>query len=139
MPFKLPYIYTERVFALATPPFHPNYGYEALSNRMKTPPYLSTTSDIFHVRANTTTTRLILASDGLMDIVARTRKSQSITEALKSWNNGRSATFEKGTNLATDLLFDLLDGQKEDGYFPKFFMPMPGRRVDDTTTLVLDV
>ena len=30
MPFKLPPIYTERVLALATPPFHKNYKIDEL-------------------------------------------------------------------------------------------------------------
>jgi hypothetical protein len=42
MPFKLPApMYAERVFALATPPFHKNYKIGELITRNRTPPCLS--------------------------------------------------------------------------------------------------
>ncbi|KAG7098651.1 hypothetical protein E1B28_000567 [Marasmius oreades] len=140
MVFKLPYVYTERVFALAEPPFHPNYRFWDLANRLKTPPYLSTTADVVHIRPSFTNARLILSSDGLTDIFSRTHKAEHITEAISLWlNKGkeeRAGWDEHGRNAAVELLFHALDGTKEDAIFSQFFV-RSGRRVDDTTVLVL--
>ncbi|THH29228.1 hypothetical protein EUX98_g4974 [Antrodiella citrinella] len=68
MVFKLPYVYTERVFALATPPFHRNYHFQTLATRSLTPPYLTTTADIRDLRVSTPDPILVLASDGLVNL-----------------------------------------------------------------------
>ena len=44
--FKLPPIYTERVFALATPPFHENYKVSQPLAKNLTPPYLSNRAEV---------------------------------------------------------------------------------------------
>ena len=71
IPFKLAPIYTERVLALATPPFHENYKIGELITRNRTPPYLSNRAEIKHVDLATVdsnpTPILILCSDGLYD------------------------------------------------------------------------
>jgi len=49
MPFKLPHIYTERVLALATPPFYGNYKIDELIARNSTPLCLSNRAEVKHV------------------------------------------------------------------------------------------
>ena len=69
MPFKLPPIYTERVLALATPPFHENYKIGELITRNRTPPYLSNRAEVKYIDLATMDSNsmpiLILCSDGL--------------------------------------------------------------------------
>ena len=70
--FKLPPIYTERVLALATPPFHENYKIGELITRNRKPPYLSNPAEVKHVDIAATNPNpmpiLILCSDGLCDL-----------------------------------------------------------------------
>ncbi|KAF5348008.1 hypothetical protein D9758_010016 [Tetrapyrgos nigripes] len=130
MPFKLPAIYTQRVFALATPPFHENYRFHEIIDRNRTPPYLSTAADIIHLRPSASTTKpiLILASDGLADLYAKTGKGD-ITKALSSWLT--KYTVKDETNAAVDLLFDVFGGFQEN-------VRSKGR-VDDITIVFLSL
>ncbi|THU82130.1 hypothetical protein K435DRAFT_872634 [Dendrothele bispora CBS 962.96] len=136
MPFKLSSIYTERVFALATPPFHENYRFQDLISRNMTPPYLSTTADIVHHRPSTANPVLVLASDGLIDLFSKTKKTSDITQALSSWPITTDGQNTLNLDRNIDILFDALDGFTKNGLFSEL---VPGESsvgsIDDTTVI----
>lgn len=137
--FKLPAIYTERVLALATPPFHENYRINELLARNLTPPYLSNEAEVKHVDLSslnpTATPVLIMCSDGLIDLYSRRSRVKNITEAIRPWLI--SSTHQKSDNLAFDLLWDALGGDDGVEESSTIIRGMSRRRVDDTTVVVL--
>ena len=142
MPFKLPPIYTERVLALATPPFHESYIIGELITRNRTPPYLSNRAEIKHVDLATVdsnpTPILILCSDGLCDLYKRRSPSSSLRKDVQLWLTTTSL-IECRSNLASELLWDALDGDGGVQAATKIARGMPGRRIDDTTVVVIQL
>ena len=139
MPFKLPPIYTERVLALATPPFHENYKISKLITRNRTPPYLSNQAEVKHVDIATTnpnpTPILILCFEGLCDLYKRRSPTNSLPKDVHLWLTTTSL-IECRSNLASELLWDALDGDGRIQAATKTVRGMPGRRIDDTTVVV---
>ncbi|KAG7451662.1 uncharacterized protein BT62DRAFT_440811 [Guyanagaster necrorhizus] len=110
MPFELPDIYTQRVLALATPPFHPNYTLDRFMARNLTPPYLSNQVDIVHVSLDQPSVRIL-------SIINCARKGSG--------------------NLALDLLWNTLGGDGEVNLDSLMARAQFGQRVDDTTIVIL--
>jgi pyruvate dehydrogenase phosphatase len=141
MPFKLPPIYTERVLALATPPFHKNYNVSNLLARNLTPPYVSNRAEVEHVDlaslGPSAMPVLILCSDGLVDLYSRRSKMEDIAQAVQSWIT--ASTCEGRDNLAADLLWDALGGNGGIEASSKIIRGMSNKRVDDTTVMVLQL
>lgn len=136
--FKLPAIYTERVLALATPPFHKNYRVSALLARNLTPPYLSNWAEVEHVDlaslGPSAMPVLILCSDGLVDLYSKT---EDIAQAVQSWIT--TLNCEGSDNLALDLLWDALSRDRGIEATSGIIRGTGGGRVDDTTVIVLQL
>jgi pyruvate dehydrogenase phosphatase len=141
MPFKLPAIYTERVLALATPPFHKNYNVSDLLARNLTPPYVSNRAEVDHIDlaslSPSATPVLILCSDGLVNLYSRRSQVEDIAQAVQSWIT--TLTCEGSDNLALDLLWDALGGDGGIEVSSKIVQGMSNKRVDDTTVIVLQL
>ena len=141
MPFKLPRIYTERVLALATPPLHKNYKIGELLTRNSTPPYLSNRAEVKHVDLATLDTIsmpiLILCSDGLCGLYKRRSPISSLPKDVQLWLT--NSHIEHKSNLALELLWDALDGGGGVQAATKIVRGMPGRRIDDTTVVVIQL
>jgi pyruvate dehydrogenase phosphatase len=144
MSFKLPPIYTERVLALATPPFHEHYNIGELTSRNSTPPYLSNRAEVKHVDLATVGPNsmplLILCSDGLCDLYKRRSPISNLPKDVQLWLT-TSSPIECRGNLAFELLWDALkgDGGVQTATAIKIVRGMPGRRIDDTTVVVIQV
>ncbi|PBK66267.1 protein serine/threonine phosphatase 2C [Armillaria solidipes] len=136
MPFKLPALYTQRVLALATPPFHPNYQFNALIARNLTPPYLSNQADVVHVSLDQPTV-LILATDGLIGLYSKSTKVKTTVDAAPLWLATINCARKGSSNLALDLLWNALGGDGEANLYSSMVRQQFGRRVDDTTIIVL--
>ena len=140
MPFKLPPIYTEHVHALATPPFHENYKIGKLITRNRTPPYLSSRAEVKHVNLVTMNPNsmpmLILCSDGLCDLYKRRPPTSSLPKDVQLWL-ATAFPVECRSNLASELLWEALDGDSGRQAATKIVRGMPGRRIDDTTVVVV--
>ncbi|KAF8912072.1 hypothetical protein CPB84DRAFT_1742705 [Gymnopilus junonius] len=112
----LPPIYSERVFALATPGFHKNYKVAELLARNLTPPYLSNRAEVKRINLTlldpepNTSPMLILCSDGLCDLYSRRLKTGDdvIVQPVQQWLT--KLDHEVDVNLALDLLWDALSG-----------------------------
>ncbi|KAF8907859.1 phosphatase 2C-like domain-containing protein [Gymnopilus junonius] len=139
--FKLPPIYTERILALSTPPFHENYNIGALLSRNITPPYLSNISEVEHVDLSSlssdTTPMLILCSDGLSDLYSRRSHRSDISRDIEMWLT--KSTPLGIDNLALSLLWDALGGNEGLEMASRLIKGIPGKRVDDTTVVVLQL
>jgi serine/threonine protein phosphatase PrpC len=77
---------------------------------------------------------LVLCSDGLVDLYSRYSKVEDIAQAVQLWIT--ALTFERD-NLALDLLWDALGGDKGVEVSSKIVRGMSKGRVDDTTVVVL--
>ena len=142
MSFKLPPIYTERVLALATPPLHENYKISELITRNRTPLYLSNQVEVKHVNIATMipnpTPILILCSDRLCDLYKRQSPISSLPQDVQLWLTTTSP-IECRSNLASELLWDALDGDGGIQAATKTVRGMPGRRIDDNTVVVIQL
>lgn len=80
---------------------------------------------------------LILCSDGLSDLYSRRSQRCDIARNIEMWLTNLTP-HDRG-NLALNLLWDALGGNEELDTASKIIRGMPGRRVDDTTALVLQL
>ena len=142
MPFKLPPIYTERVLALAAPPFCEHYNISELISRNSTPPYLSNQAEVRHVDLATvgpdSMPILILCSDGLRGLYKKRSPISNLPKDVQLWLT-TSSPIECKSNLALELLWDALDGDGGVQTATKIVRGMPGRRIDDTTVVVIQL
>ncbi|KAK0469233.1 protein serine threonine phosphatase 2C [Desarmillaria tabescens] len=137
MPFKLPVIYARRVLALATPPFHPNYKIDALMARNLTPPYLSNQADVVHVSVDQPSV-LILSTDGLINLYSRSSQVKNTADAAPLWFAAINRARQDSSNLALDLLWNVLGGDGEANLYSLMMQQQfNSRRVDDTTIIIL--
>ncbi|KAJ7172106.1 phosphatase 2C-like domain-containing protein [Mycena filopes] len=143
--FKLPAAYTERVAPLSLPPIHPNYDLKGLAARNITPPYLSNTADVTHTAVPLTVGAehasdfspqrlLILASDGLVNILSRSKGIRELPEAAAVW--GASAVSGDWENMAVNVLWEALLGANGKSLYEDMVQKQSGRRVDDITIIV---
>ena len=81
---------------------------------------------------------LVLCSDGLVGLYSRCSKVEDIAQAVQSWIT--MLTREGSDNLALDILWDALGGDKGVEVSSKIVRGMSSnKRVDDTTAVVLQL
>lgn len=139
--FKLPMIYTTRVFLRSKPGFRFSSKIADFLPRNLSPPYLSAQSDVQHVHVpslGASEVFLVLASDGLVDLSGDTYGYDHRDPALggKKWVEvlGRSER-ERAGNAALYLLRDAMGGPDEDAVSSLITVESEGRAMDDTTIL----
>ncbi|KAJ3982830.1 protein serine threonine phosphatase 2C [Lentinula detonsa] len=123
--FKLPSIYTKRVFALTVPGMNrPGHHAQMIQDCNLTPPYVSGMPDVNYVKLDGTKACLILCSDGLLDLYGGQdwqEKHVDIAELCKMWvelvgeridyrSSIPSQSSEPSENLALFLLSQGLRG-----------------------------
>ncbi|KAJ7497162.1 protein serine threonine phosphatase 2C [Mycena latifolia] len=137
--FKLPTIYTTRVFMNAKPGFQFSSKIADFLGRNLTPPYLSAQCDVQHVHVPAlggTEAFLVLASDGLVDLSGDTYGYDHREPSIggKKWVEvlGRR---ERSENAALYLLRDAM-GQEADAVSSLLTVEdFAGRWMDDTTVV----
>lgn len=138
--FKLPAIYTERVFLNSHPSFVIPEKIRGFIGRNITPPYMSGVPDIQHVNLKSlglSEAFLIMCTDGLMDLDEHHRlRLHDILS--KRWVNIVGEHYrEQGTNLALWLLREALGGSDSEKVSRMITVEMAFRWMDDTTVLVI--
>jgi len=132
--FKLPAVYTERVFLNA------NLGVPAdvrsFISRNITPPYISGVPEVQHVElVQGTSSFLLMCSDGLMDLYEDQRLE--LNEILsKKWVEKVGKGYSKESNLALSVLREALGGEDEEKVSRMITVEMSFKWMDDTTILV---
>ncbi|KAJ3504247.1 hypothetical protein NLJ89_g8036 [Agrocybe chaxingu] len=110
--FKLPAIYTSRVFLNSHPGFVIPEKVRIFTRRNLTPPYMSGVPDIKHVHLpslNSDAAFLIMCTDGMMDLDEENRlKLEQVLS--KRWVNYVGSNFDQKKNLALGLLREALGG-----------------------------
>ena len=144
LPFKLPSVYTTKVFLKANPPyslFIPPTTFESFN---QTPPYVSNTPDVRHVALNSSQGEdrfLILCSDGLADLLSgESAWVQSVGAKLDEMEGRCTAapsSDEIRNNLALHLLRRAIGGDDLAAASRTLTVEMPGRWMDDTSISVL--
>ncbi|KAJ7113824.1 protein serine threonine phosphatase 2C [Mycena epipterygia] len=139
--FKLPMIYTTRIFLRSKPGFRFSSKIADFLPRNISPPYLSAQSDVQHVHVpslDASEVFLMLASDGLVDLSGDTYGYDHRDPAIggRKWVEvlGRSER-ESAENAALYLLRDAMGGQDEDAVSSLITVESEGRAMDDTTIL----
>lgn len=135
--FKLPKIYTYKVFLSSRPPFATAQKVHDFISRSQTPPYMNAIPDIRHVDLTTydlDNTFLILCSDGLTDL---SEDRLCLEEKLaQHWVNIVSRKYSHDGNLALALLRDAVGGDDIRKISRHITVEMTSRWMDDTTILV---
>jgi len=137
--FKLPTVYTARVFMNAKPVFQFSSKIADFLDRKLTPPYISAESDIQHVHVpslGTAEAFLVLPSDGLVDLSGDTYGYDHRDPAIggKKWVEVLGHKERTGINSALFLLRDAM-GQDEDAVSSMLTVDSEQRWMDDTTIL----
>jgi len=137
--FKLPAIYTTRVFLNARPGFQISSKIADFLGRNITPPYLSAQSDVRHVHVpslGASEAVLVLASDGLVDLTGDTYGMDHREPLLggKKWVDVLSREDRTG-NAALYLLRDAM-GWEADAVSSLLTVDSQERWMDDTTVVV---
>ena len=135
--FKLPSVYTHRVFLNSEPTFPSPDRVRSFIYRNISPPYVSGVPDVRHVdlvALNASEAFLIMGSDGLIDLYDDDRLNVERVLAPR-WVEHVAAR-SKESNLALDLLRDALGGSDTDKVSRMVTVEMVFRWMDDTTILV---
>ncbi|TFK44607.1 protein serine threonine phosphatase 2C [Crucibulum laeve] len=136
--FKLPSVYTHRVFMNSRPGFSFSTKVEDFLNRNMTPPYLSNHADVRHIdlrAAAATEARLIMCSDGLLDLYDHRGEGPDMVSLGATWVDVLTKS-EGSQNLALSLLRAGLGGEDEERVSRMITVEMSFRWMDDTTVLV---
>ncbi|KAJ7045368.1 protein serine threonine phosphatase 2C [Mycena alexandri] len=142
--FKLPPVYTSRVFLNAKPGFQISSKIADFLGRNLTPPYLSAQSDVQHVHVpslGATEAFLVLASDGLIDLSGDTYGLDHREPAIcsKKWVEILSrADRPTAENAALYLLRDAM-GWTADAVSSQLTVESKERWMDDTTIVFTPV
>ena len=80
---------------------------------------------------------LILCPDGLFDLYKRRSPISDLSKDVQLWLT--TSPIECRNNLAFELLWDALDGDGGVQAATKIVRGMPGRRIDDTTVVVIQL
>ncbi|KAI0066214.1 protein serine/threonine phosphatase 2C [Artomyces pyxidatus] len=140
--FKLPRIYTERVFFNSKVLFRARAAIPEVLPRIVTPPYLSSRADVRHVRLSPPSSDdgykpeqvLIMCSDGLVDLYS---DRNSLDESARHWMKAvEYREVDAESNLALRLLRDALGGDDETLVSRMITVEMTERWMDDTTIIV---
>lgn len=159
--FKLPRIWTDRVFLNCHPGFKTSQPISNWLARNRTPPYVSNVADVRHVRLGAYKSRgvggadagagrfeayILMCSDGLTDLYdmegMRSTPGEFDTRAVmeecarKVRRAVREGKEEEEDNLALHVLRDALGGEDEEKVSKMLTVEMTGRWMDDTTVLV---
>lgn len=135
--YKLPAVYTERVFLNA------ENGVPADTDRVRssigrniTPPYMSGVPEVQHVElVQGTSSFLLMCSDGLMELYEDQRVE--LDKILsKKWVDKVGRGYSKKDNLALGVLRDALGGEDEEKVSRMMTVEMSFKWMDDTTILV---
>lgn len=133
--FKLPSIYTQRVFSQARYGFLFSTRIDDFLHRNQTPPYLSNEPDVRHVRlaAEAKEKCLIMCTDGLMDLY-----EQRYIDLASMAGKWLEVISDRGImeNAALRLLRDGLGSEDESIISRMMTVEMTSRWMDDTTILV---
>ncbi|THH08376.1 hypothetical protein EW145_g2739 [Phellinidium pouzarii] len=144
--FKLPVIYTGRVFMNASAGFKISTPLEEILPRIKTPPYVSATPDVNHIvlkdafsasQADSTTPNdqrrfLIMCSDGLVDLLNNEPEPERWARVV-----GKALSSSDGSNAASALLRHAFGGENAVEVSRLLTVEMCERWMDDTTIVVL--
>lgn len=133
--FKLPLVYSERVFTVADPGAHIITRVPVMQPRHFTPPYLSNVPEIQHADLSGTAVKdtiLVLATDGIIDVY---QVHDAVKETAPRWVEVAAG----GPNPALRLLRDGIGGKDlaKASFWITVEMDQPW--VDDTTILVTKV
>ncbi|KAI5120304.1 hypothetical protein M0805_005808 [Coniferiporia weirii] len=142
--FKLPVIYTERVFMNAAAGFKISSPLKDILPRIKTTPYVSATPDVNHIllkeafptsRANASRDEqrrfLIMCSDGLVDLSDHTTEPERWARVVGG------ALSSNSSNAASALLRYAFGGDDAVSVSRLLTVEMCDRWIDDTTIIVL--
>ena len=133
--YKLPAVYTERVFLNADNGV-PADRIRSSIGRNITPPYMSGVPEVQHVELEQSTSSfLLMCSDGLMDLYEDQRGE--LDEILsKKWVDEVGRAYSKKGNLALGVLHEALGGEDEEKVSRMMTVEMSFKWMDDTTILV---
>ncbi|KIY74244.1 protein serine/threonine phosphatase 2C [Cylindrobasidium torrendii FP15055 ss-10] len=139
--FKLPRVYTDRVFLNSVPGYRIHSSVQEFSPRNLTPPYVSNVPQVRHVVLDGTNEhRLILCSDGLPEFFCREPKDVDIAAVgralLKAITDGQGSTVDKG-NEALRILRFVMRADDAEQFSQWLNLEYDGHWMDDTTALVL--
>ncbi|KAG7446428.1 protein serine/threonine phosphatase 2C [Guyanagaster necrorhizus] len=141
--FKLPRVYTERVFLNAAPGFRTQQSVGEFIKRSFTPPYVSNIADVRHLTLDPNSKAracLVMCTDGLMDLSegdSRDGGTLDISALGKWWLEIIGpVVWTKGTNAALYLLRAALGGADEDKVSQMMTVERTDRWMDDTTILI---
>lgn len=139
--FKLPSIYSDQIFARTVPGFaFSATSLEEIIARNQTPPYLSNRPDVQHVCLNRDQyqeTRLIMCSDGLVDLYLDQFESLTQEQLPKFWLCALDKRDPTNNNLALALLRHALGGDDAEKVSRNMSLEfMEFKWMDDTTILV---
>ncbi|KAF9007959.1 protein serine threonine phosphatase 2C [Cyathus striatus] len=136
--FKLPSLYTQRVFMNAEPGFMFSSKVEDFLDRNLTPPYLSNRADVQFVdlKACGETERhfLILCSDGLLDLYYDS--AMELQDLADLWVKYITEDNVLSQNLALSLLREALGGTDDEKVSRMMTVEMGTRWMDDTTIVI---
>ncbi|KAF9529315.1 phosphatase 2C-like domain-containing protein [Crepidotus variabilis] len=137
--FKIPALYTHRVFLNAEPGFQSPEKVRSFISRNLTPPYMSGVPDVQHIdlsKSKESETFLILCTDGLIDCYDdhRLRLAEYLGPLWVKIVGRQSGDASK--NLALTLLRDALGGDDLDKVSRNITVEMTFRWMDDTTIVV---
>ncbi|KAI0342056.1 protein serine/threonine phosphatase 2C [Trametopsis cervina] len=131
--FKLPSLYTERVFKIAYPDAHIVIKAEGFLPRCLTPPYLSNVPHVAHVDLGTVATEdavLVIASDGLTDL--KDEHHQVPLALAERWVQVAAASDKP----ALGILRDAMGGEDVEKVSFWVTVEMEDPWMDDTTVVV---
>lgn len=139
--FKLPRVYTERVFLNAAPGFRTQQSVEQFIKKSFTPPYLSNIADVRHLSLEPNSRAcLVMCTDGLMDLFegeSRDGGTLDIAALGRRWLEIIGPTvWTEGTNAALHLLREGLGGTDEEKVSQMMTAERTDRWMDDTTILI---
>ncbi|KAK0241941.1 protein serine threonine phosphatase 2C [Armillaria nabsnona] len=139
--FKLPRVYTERVFLNAVPGFRTQQSVEQFIKRSFTPPYVSNIADVRHLTLDPNSRAcLVMCTDGLMDLFegeSRDGGTLDIAALGRRWLDIISPTvWTESTNAALHLLREGLGGTDEEKVSQMMTVERTDRWMDDTTILI---
>ncbi|PBK73781.1 protein serine threonine phosphatase 2C [Armillaria solidipes] len=139
--FKLPRVYTERVFLNAVPGFRTQQSVEQFIKRSFTPPYVSNIADVRHLTLEPSSRAcLVMCTDGLMDLFegeSRDGGTLDIAALGRRWLEIIGPTvWTEGTNAALHLLREGLGGTDEEKVSQMMTVERTDRWMDDTTILI---
>ncbi|TFK75287.1 protein serine threonine phosphatase 2C [Pluteus cervinus] len=134
--FKLPRVYTEKVFLNAQSGFRISSNITDFIGRNLTPPYVSNVPDIRHVELSphdASRSYLVMCSDGLLDLY----EDQGLdpVSTRRAWMRVIEEA-DGGDNLALNILKDALGGEDVERVSRMMTVEMFYRWMDDTTILV---